>query len=100
MPSTRFPIRSLVALSIMSALAGCASEPTFGERLVAEGQSRAEMGAQAVQAEKDIARGRQLIEEGRSQERDARAKLDEGQRLVDRGNDRLNEIRNAVSQRR
>lgn len=100
MPSTHFPIRHLAALSLLSALAGCASEPTFGERLMAEGQSRAEMGEQAVQAEKDIERGRRLIEEGRSQERDARDKLDEGRRLVDRGTDRLTEIRNTVSQRR
>lgn len=79
--------RSLtVALASIGALAGCASEePTFGERLQAEGASLAAIGDQWVEGQTKLERGEELIEEGNELVEEGQKKLEKGERLVEEG---------------
>lgn len=87
---------AILIIAASGALAGCASEPTFGERLLAEGETRAALGERAVAAERDIRKGEDLIRRGRDKIQDGEADIERGQSLRGSGTQELDEIRQAT----
>jgi len=74
------------ALGPIVILFGCASpEPTFGERLQAEGAGLAAIGDQWVEGRKKLERGEALIEEGNDLVEEGQEKLEKGEDLVEEG---------------
>lgn len=91
---TKSPANLLVLgfIAAASALAGCANEPSFGERLVADGERRQDLGREAVEAERNIERGEAMIREARASREDSEARLSEGRRLVEEGQATLRRV--------
>ncbi|RFC65157.1 hypothetical protein DYI37_04720 [Fulvimarina endophytica] len=85
---------SIAAISsvLLLALAGCASEPTFGERLASDAERRQSLADEALAAERDIARGETIIREARADRDASEARLREGRGLVEGGRDTLRRI--------
>ncbi|EAU40374.1 hypothetical protein FP2506_04070 [Fulvimarina pelagi HTCC2506] len=79
-------------LAVGLALSGCANEPTFGERLIADGERRQRLGREAMAAEADIERGNAMISEARSSRDASEDQLREGRRLVEEGQRTLRRI--------
>ena len=77
----------ILVLAGLVNIVGCATKPpTFGDRVLAEGESRIEIAEQweqgkneSIAGEKQIRRGRKLVENGRSD-------LREGEQLIASGN--------------
>lgn len=87
MPTTAriAPIAVLGAL-LAAALAGCsAAEPTLGERLSADAQTRTELAARATEGERLIARGEAEVERGQRRVRRGESEVSEGRELIERG---------------
>lgn len=78
----------LATLSLFSLLASCANEPSFGDRLVARGESTSQIGEQwnkgaelVVEGERQMKRGRKLVEEGESLIRTGEKNVERGKKL-------------------
>ncbi len=66
-------IISIIFLAGLVSLPGCATQPTFGDRMLAEGESRIEIAEQwkqgkedSIKGEKQVKNARKLVEKGRS----------------------------------
>lgn len=73
-------------------LAGCASEPTLGERMIKQSTGTEKLGRtwedgseKVVKGEKLIEEGKEMIEDGRDEMRDGEDKVSEGRDLVEKG---------------
>lgn len=73
-------------------LAGCAGEPTMGERMIQQSSGTAKLGRQwqtgnekIETGEKLIEEGKDMIEEARDDMRNGEDKVSEGQNLIDEG---------------
>lgn len=81
----RLPSLTL-ALGSIALLGGCASgEPTFGERLEAEGAGLAAIGERWTEGQEKLERGEELIEEGKDLVEEGRKKQKKGRHLVEEG---------------
>lgn len=86
----------IVFVSSMLILAGCASkEPTFGERMFAEGETRIEYAKLWEEGKNDVVKGDKLVNKGRELVEDGRDNLREGEQLVANGKMLAQSSRNA-----
>ncbi len=77
-------------------LGGCMSrEPTFGERVLAEGESRVEMARLWEAGKEDAREGEKRVREGRRLVESGRAQLRKGEQLVASGNVQVQTSRQA-----
>lgn len=72
------------ALLLMGCAAGQGSD-TFGSRLQTEGGAMAKLGEQWTGGERDVAKGRALIEDGQDDVEDGQALIDKGRKKIQRG---------------
>ena len=82
------------------ALAGCASKPdanTFGGRLALEGGEVASIGEDWDDAQKQIAKGRDLVESGEDRISRGKSQISKGEKSVDRGEDEIAEGQNMIA---
>ncbi len=86
---------TFILLTGLLVLTGCSSKPTFGERVLAEGESRVALAAQwdkgkedSIAGEKQVRNGRKLVEKGRSY-------LRKGEKLIASGNAEVQKNRKA-----
>lgn len=102
-PSTepvRRPAARLVAsmpraagLLTLALLTGCASDPSFGERLAADAQARTAVAERALEGERLVRRGEALIERGQRRIRRGEAEVREGRDAIERGEQLVREAR-------
>lgn len=73
-------------LLLGSSVSGCSSNPpTFGEKLMSQGDEIAEIGEAWEAGKSRMRKGRKLIERGRDQVEDGQQDIAEGERLVRTG---------------
>lgn len=80
-------IRAALALAAAPVLlAACTTgEPSFGDRLLSEGQETRQLGERWVEGERLIARGESLVEKGQKDVRRGNDRIEKGQDLIARG---------------
>lgn len=77
---------AFTTLLAASALAGCASDPSFGERLTANAE-------RATEGERLIRRGEAMIERGRRRVGRGEDEINEGRDMIERGEALLRQAR-------
>lgn len=89
MQSRAMMIRALqLAAGVVLSLSSCTNEPSFGDRLVSEGNATKEQGERwnkgnrlVSEGEKQKKKGREMIEEGESLVRKGERNLERGEKL-------------------
>ena len=79
-------ITSIILLSSLLTLAGCASKPTFADRVLAEGESRIDIATQWEGGNKLAATGAKQLKNGQKVLDKGRSDLNDGEQLVTLGN--------------
>lgn len=78
---------SIILLTGLLNITGCATKsPTFGDRVLAEGESRIELAEQWEQGKKDSITGEKQVRNGRKSVEKGRSNLREGEQLIASGN--------------
>ena len=65
-------------------MAGCASEPSVGDRMISQGGDTLNLGQQWNEGRKLVSEGKDLVEEGEEQ-------IEDGEELIDEGKDNIKE---------
>ncbi|WP_298941755.1 hypothetical protein [uncultured Psychromonas sp.] len=81
------PIRIILLTSILSTVVGCTTAPpTFGERMLMEGESRVQIAEQWEAGQKDLTKGEATLSSGQKLADKGRSYLSKGEKLVASGN--------------
>ena len=75
----------LLLLVLPFALGSCSSGPTFGDRLISQGDSTREVGEKCNKGHAMIAEGEKMQEKGHKMVRDGEELIRKGEKSVERG---------------
>ena len=89
--------RTVLALALAcAALAGCGSNPTYGDQVIAEGKGTKELGQKWNEGNDLVAKGTKLQEKGRAEIEDGKRHIAEGEDMVARGRSRMVETQQEI----
>lgn len=77
--------RRLALLLVLVGLAGCSSEPTFGDNLIQRGRGTEQIGEKWNEGSEMVQKGYKLQEKGRDQVQQGNSNIKTGQDMVVRG---------------
>ncbi|WP_372880765.1 hypothetical protein [Psychromonas sp.] len=77
---------SIILLTGLVGITGCSTKPTFGERVLADGESRVALAEQWEQGKEDSIAGDKQVQKGQKLVKKGRSYLHEGEQLIASGN--------------
>tara|TARA_R110001592_G_scaffold137594_1_gene355775 strand:- start:75 stop:380 length:306 start_codon:yes stop_codon:yes gene_type:complete len=75
----------LIPLTLLTLVAGCASEPTVGDLISRHGKNYEDIGKQWNKGNDMLVRGQELVKKGQQQVIDGNENIEDGEELINKG---------------